>query len=95
MAPKVDLPSHFRDWNASNDPSVESTEKPGPQRAIWRRPWFIGVASAIAIAVVIAIVVPLAVVLPKKGKGEQAATIILPLYIYPKDNSTWSPLYNS
>ncbi|CAO2653669.1 Nn.00g030800.m01.CDS01 [Neocucurbitaria sp. VM-36] len=95
MAPKVNLPSHFRDWNASNDHSVKAPEKQAAQKAIWKRPWFIGVASAIVIAVIIAIIVPLAVILPKKGKGKHSATIILPLYIYPKDNTTWTPLYNS
>ncbi|KAF1850682.1 uncharacterized protein K460DRAFT_301972 [Cucurbitaria berberidis CBS 394.84] len=95
MASKVDLPTHFRDWNASSNASDGATQKPIPQKAVWKRPWFIGIAAAVVIAIIIAIVVPLAVVLPKKGKGKHDATVIVPLYIYPKDNSTWAPLYNS
>jgi hypothetical protein len=96
MASKVELPSHFRDWNESSSPSVEAPQKTSTtQKPIYRRPWFIGVAIAIVVAIVIAIAVPLAVVLPKKGKGKHDASIMLPLYIYPENNATWAPLYNA
>ena len=45
-------------------------------------------------AIVIAVVVPLAVILPKKSKGNDT-TVMLPLYIYPKENATWAPLYEA
>lgn len=55
----------------------------------------IGVAVAALIAIIIIIAVPLAILIPKKNKGKHDASILLPLYIYPKDNSTWAPLYNA
>ncbi|KAH7068061.1 Spherulation-specific family 4-domain-containing protein [Paraphoma chrysanthemicola] len=95
MASKVELPSHFRDWNGSSDPSVEAPEKTSAQKPIWKRPLFITFAVAAAIAIIIAIVVPLAVILPKKGKSKHNATVMLPLYIYPQENATWAPLYDA
>jgi hypothetical protein len=95
MAEGIELPSHFRDWNRSSDRSVISTDKPTFQKPLWKRPWVIGVAVAILIAIIIAIVVPLAVLLPKKNHPKHDASVLLPLYIYPKDNSTWAPLYAS
>lgn len=95
MASKFDLPSHFRDWNGSSEPSVNAAEKPAAQKPIWKRKWFIGVATAVIVAIIIAIVVPLAVILPKKGKSKQDATVLLPLYVYPTNTSSWDPLYKS
>lgn len=95
MASKVELPSHFRDWNGSSDPSVEASEKPTAQKPLWKRGWFIGIAVAVVVAIIIAIVVPLAVILPKKGKAKHDATVLLPLYIYPTNNASWAPLYDS
>jgi hypothetical protein len=94
MASQVDLPSHFKGWNGSSNPSVHSSERPRTQKPLWKRPWFIAVAVAVLLAIIIAIAVPLAVVLPKKGKKNHDATVMLPLYIYPENNSTWAPLYN-
>jgi hypothetical protein len=96
MAPKFELPTHFRDWNELSSPSVDALQKPSSaQKPIYKRPWFIGVAIAVLIAIIIAIAVPLAVVLPKKGQGKHHATVILPAYIYPEENSTWAPLYDA
>jgi hypothetical protein len=95
MASKFHLPSHFRDWNGSSNPSVEASEKPLTQKPIWKRPLFIGIVVAATVAIIIAIVVPLAVIVPKKGKSRHDATIMLPLYIYPKENATWGSLYDA
>jgi hypothetical protein len=95
MASKVDLPSHFRDWNKSSDPSVEAPEKSTTTKPLWKRPWIIGITVVVAVVVIVAIAVPLAVILPKKGKGNHDTTVMLPLYLYPKTNATWSPLYDT
>jgi hypothetical protein len=95
MVSKVALPSHFRDWNESVDQSVAAPEKSNTEKPLWKRPWIIGITAAVIVAIVIAIVVPLAVILPKKGKGKHDATILLPLYIYPQQNASWSPLYDT
>ncbi|KAF2029229.1 hypothetical protein EK21DRAFT_101299 [Setomelanomma holmii] len=96
MASKVQLPTHFRDWNGSSSPSIEASEKPATtQKPLWKRPWFIAVAVAAVIAIIIAIAVPLAVILPKKHKSKPDTRVLLPLYIYPKENATWAPLYDA
>ncbi|KID81643.1 spherulin 4-like cell surface protein [Metarhizium guizhouense ARSEF 977] len=63
----------------------------------WRRSkWFWPAVAAIAVAVIIAIVVPLAVLLPRRNRKQQPPTnVILPLYIYPLADSTWSPVYDA
>ncbi|KID95492.1 spherulin 4-like cell surface protein, partial [Metarhizium majus ARSEF 297] len=63
----------------------------------WRRSkWFWPAVAAVAVAVIIAIVVPLAVLLPRRNRKQQPPTnVILPLYIYPLADSTWSPVYDA
>jgi len=96
MASRFELPIHFRDWNRSSSPSIDGPPKAyRAQRPIYKRPWFIGVAVAVLIAIIIAIAVPLAVVLPNKDEKNHDGQVMLPLYIYPKDNDTWAPLYKS
>ncbi|KAL5119597.1 hypothetical protein ACEQ8H_002443 [Pleosporales sp. CAS-2024a] len=92
---KFNLPTHFRDWNASFAPSsLKSGERSRAKTPLWKRPLFLGIAGAVVIILVIVIAVPLAVLLPKK-KHRESSTILLPLYIYPKDNATWSPLFDT
>lgn len=91
---KFQLPSHFRGWNSSADHSVASTDKLTSKKPLWKRPLCLAVAVVAVIAIIIAIAVPLAVILPKKGKSH-GTTVVLPLYIYPKDNATWAPLYDA
>lgn len=100
MASKLNLPTHFRNWNASTERSINEVAKssapppPSFPKPLWKRPWFIGAVAAVVVIIIIAIAVPLAVLLPKKGHKHNAK-VMLPLYIYPKDNSTWGPLYES
>ncbi|KAF2126989.1 hypothetical protein P153DRAFT_433463 [Dothidotthia symphoricarpi CBS 119687] len=94
MTSKFELPIHFRDWNTSTTRSINKTRKPAAQKPLWKRPVFIGVAVAVVIILILVIAIPLAVLLPKKGKNHNAS-VLLPLYIYPDDNSTWAPLYES
>lgn len=56
-----------------------------------RRPWYIAVA--VAVMIVIAIIVPLATILPKKHHHPKKTNVLFPLYIWPKTNTTWDPLY--
>ena len=59
-----------------------------------KRPRYFWILIALIILIIIlAIVVPLAVILPKKKQSK--TTVIVPLYIYPENNSTWAPLYNA
>jgi flagellar basal body-associated protein FliL len=44
---------------------------------------------------ILAAVVPMAVLLPRDKKTSYKSSVMLPLYIYPHDNSTWQPLYDS
>lgn len=93
---KFQLPSHFRGWNSSAEHSDYVVKRPTSSgKPLWKRPLCLAAAAAAAlIVVIIAIAVPLAVILPKKGKGH-ATSVILPLYIYPKENATWAPLYDA
>ncbi|EFY94704.1 spherulation-specific family 4 protein [Metarhizium robertsii] len=63
----------------------------------WRRSkWFWPGVALVAVAVIIAIVVPLAVLLPRRNRKQQPPTnVILPLYIYPLADSSWSPVYDA
>ena len=59
-----------------------------------KRRWYIWIAILLIVFIILlAIVVPLAVILPKRKHSK--ATVIVPLYIYPENNSTWAPLYNA
>jgi len=58
-----------------------------------KRPWCLVISIALILFIIIAIVVPLAVILPKRAHHHQTSSILLPLYIYPSTNTTWSPLY--
>ncbi|TWU71438.1 hypothetical protein ED733_002676 [Metarhizium rileyi] len=58
--------------------------------------WFwLGIVAIVV--VVVAIAVPLAVViLPQRNRNDRPATnILIPLYIYPLNESSWSPLYDA
>lgn len=95
MAAKDDIPAHFRDWNGSEG-SPDTMEKPATsKKPLWKRPLVLAVAAAATVAVLIAIIVPLAVLLPKKKGKSNHSVIILPLYIYPTNSSSWQPLYDS
>ncbi|KID74995.1 uncharacterized protein G6M90_00g055870 [Metarhizium brunneum] len=63
----------------------------------WRRSkWFWPGVALVAVAVIIVIVVPLAVLLPRRNRPQQPPTnVILPLYIYPLADSSWSPVYDA
>ncbi|KAH8647894.1 spherulin 4-like cell surface protein [Xylariales sp. PMI_506] len=65
----------------------------------WRRSkWLWAIVAAIAVVIIIIIVVPLAVILPKKKNHHEstpAANVIVPLYIYPLNNTTWDPVYTA
>jgi hypothetical protein len=52
------------------------------------------ISIAVAIAVIIAIVIPLAVLIPKR-KHHTTASVLLSLYIYPSNSSSWQPLYDA
>ncbi|KAM7217683.1 spherulin 4-like cell surface protein [Rhypophila decipiens] len=72
---------------------------PTKRRYCWqqrgKRFWGL-VAAAVVLLVILAIAVPLAVVLPRnKRQAPPPGSIILPLYIYPHDNTTWSPVYEA
>lgn len=44
---------------------------------------------------ILAAVVPLAVLLPKKHTAHKSpVSVILPLYVYPLNDSTWQPLHD-
>ena len=51
--------------------------------------------GAVVLVVTVATAVPLAVLLPKKHDKPPTGSIMLPLYIYPHDNSTWGPVYEA
>ncbi|RAH41110.1 spherulation-specific family 4 protein [Aspergillus brunneoviolaceus CBS 621.78] len=58
-----------------------------------RRPWCIAIAIAVAVVVIVVIVVPCAVILTRKKHHAKQTNVLYPLYIYPTNSSTWSPLY--
>ncbi|RAL10681.1 spherulation-specific family 4 protein [Aspergillus homomorphus CBS 101889] len=58
-----------------------------------RRPWCIAIAIAVAVVVIVVIVVPCAVILTRKKHHAKKINVLYPLYIYPTNSSTWSPLY--
>ncbi|KAI9049444.1 hypothetical protein LZ554_006476 [Drepanopeziza brunnea f. sp. 'monogermtubi'] len=60
-----------------------------------RRNWCVAVLATFIIAVIIAIAVPLAILIPNRGNGGQRSNVLLPLYIYPETNNTWSPLFDA
>ncbi|KAM7186565.1 spherulin 4-like cell surface protein [Naviculisporaceae sp. PSN 640] len=72
---------------------------PAKRRHFWeqRGKAFWGlVTAAVVLLLTLAIAVPLAVVLPRKKHNEPPpGSVILPLYIYPHDNTTWSPVYEA
>lgn len=55
--------------------------------------WWILAAATIAIIVVI--VVPLAVILPRKHNDFHRTTVVLPLYIYPENESSWDLMFTA
>lgn len=67
---------------------------PRPNLTRPRRPWCIAISIAIAVVIIIVIVVPCAVLLTRKHGGEKT-NVLFPLYIYPTNDSTWDPLYES
>jgi len=50
---------------------------------------------ATIIVIIVVIVVPLVVILPERGHKGQKSTVILPLYIFPSNTSSWDPLYEA
>ena len=67
---------------------------PRPNLKRPRRPWCIAIAVALALVVIIVIVVPCAVILTRKNHGEKT-NVLFPLYIWPTNDTTWDPLYDS
>ncbi|RAK95347.1 spherulation-specific family 4 protein [Aspergillus ibericus CBS 121593] len=67
---------------------------PRPNLKRPRRPWCIAIAIAIALVVIIVIVVPCAVILTRKNHGKKT-NVLFPLYIWPTNDTTWDPLYDS
>ncbi|KAH8883159.1 spherulin 4-like cell surface protein [Thozetella sp. PMI_491] len=62
----------------------------------WRSSkWFFPALAFVTALVLIAIIVPLALVLPRQSSKTPSASVILPLYIYPIDNSSWSPVHQA
>jgi len=62
----------------------------------WRRTrWFWAIVIVVAIIIIVAIVVPLAVILPKNHSKIPRGSVIVPLYLYPLNDSSWSPLYDA
>jgi hypothetical protein len=59
-----------------------------------RQRWTYAAFAIAAIIVIVVVVVPCAVLIPRSRKPA-AATIMLPLYIYPESNSTWELLYDA
>lgn len=72
---------------------------PTKRRHCWqqRGKGFWGFAgAAVVLVLTLAIAVPLAVILPKKKhQAPPPGSVILPLYIYPHVNTTWSPVYEA
>ncbi|KAF1999704.1 hypothetical protein P154DRAFT_554565 [Amniculicola lignicola CBS 123094] len=88
------IPSHFQDWTSSSSArSARGKISPAPTRPFWKRPWIIAIAAAALIVVIVVIAVPLAILLPKSKKHH--STVLLPLYIYPKTDSSWEPLHKA
>lgn len=61
----------------------------------WWRTWKLYLLLAVIVVVIVVIVVPLAVLLPRHHHSTPAATVILPLYIYPTSDALWSPLFDA
>jgi len=59
-----------------------------------RKRWTYAAIVLAAVAIIVVIVVPCAILIPRSHRAP-AATILLPLYIYPDANSTWGPLYDA
>jgi len=58
----------------------------------WR---LFAIIFALASAALVALIVPLAVILPRpKYPKSFKSTVIVPLYIYPENGSSWDPLFN-
>lgn len=65
------------------------------RRSSRRSKWCITIVVAVVLTIVVAIVVGVAVSLSeKKERRNLAATILLPLYIYP-DPEAWDPLFDA
>jgi len=62
-------------------------------KSLAKRSWCLPIAITFIILIIIAIAVPLAVILPKR-KHHQTSAVLIPLYIYPSTNTSWSPLYD-
>lgn len=95
MTSKFDIPLHFQNWNKSSSRLSKASDRQIAQKPLYKRPWVIPVSILVLIAIIIAIVVPLAVILPRRKKHIYHSSVMLPLYIYPQDNGTWAPLYDS
>jgi flagellar basal body-associated protein FliL len=59
---------------------------------------FWALIAAAVVAVIIVIVVPLAVLLPRRNQQQErtpSANIIIPLYLYPLNETSWKPVYDA
>lgn len=89
-----------REEHSTMDQELLTPGKQLRRRHFWqrrdRRSWWLGGVAAVLL-LTLALAVPLAVVLPKKKDPgpPPPASVILPLYIYPNDSTTWSPVYEA
>ncbi len=58
-----------------------------------RRSWCLPISIIAVLLIIVAVAVPLAVILPRRGHHHQTSVVLIPLYIYPSTNTTWTPLY--
>lgn len=65
-----------------------------PKRRLQRRSRWFWPGVAAAVVIIVAIAVPLGIILPKRNRPP-GASIILPLYVYPHNNTTWKPVYDA
>jgi len=64
------------------------------QAKMGKRFWLF--VAAVVLVVIVATAVPLAILLPRNSdKPPVTGSIMLPLYIYPHDNTTWGPVYEA
>ena len=65
-----------------------------PKRRFQQRSRWLWAGAAVVVVLIIAIAVPLGVLLPKRNQPPWSS-VIVPLYVYPHDNTTWQPLYDA
>ncbi len=64
-----------------------------PAQRLSRIEWAWALVLAAVLFIFVALSVPLSILIPKEISKSPAASVILPLYVYPHDNSTWEAVY--